>query len=95
MRELTRQDPKDFAQELTDILLECGVVLVGLPALANANLNGATKKFGNGSVLLLLTDRNKASDIFGFHFSMRLAIFCRMTFRLMMEVATLIDSLRN
>ena len=66
LRELTRQDPKDFAQELTDILLECGVVLVGLPALANANLNGATKKFGNGSVLLLLTDRNKASDIFWF-----------------------------
>lgn len=95
MRELTRQDPKDFAQELTDILLECGVVLVGLPALANANLNGATKKFGNGSVLLLLTDRNKASDIFGFQFSMRLDIFCRMTFRLMMEVATLIDALRN
>ena len=66
LRELTRQDSKDFAQELTDILLECGVVLVGLPALANANLNGATKKFGNGSVLLLLTDRNKASDIFWF-----------------------------
>ena len=66
LRELTRRDPKDFAQELTDILLECGVVLVGLPALANANLNGATKKFGNGSVLLLLTDRNKASDIFWF-----------------------------
>ena len=66
LRDLTRQDPKDFAQELTDILLECGVVLVGLPALANANLNGATKKFGNGSVLLLLTDRNKASDNFWF-----------------------------
>ena len=44
----------------------CGVVLVGLPALPNANLNGATKKFSNGSALLLLTDRNKASDIFWF-----------------------------
>lgn len=66
LRKLTTQDPEDFAQRLSDILLDCGVVLVGLPALANANLNGATKKFGNGSVLLLLTDRNKASDIFWF-----------------------------
>ena len=40
--------------------------LSGTSCLANANLNGATKKFGNGSVLLLLTDRNKASDIFWF-----------------------------
>ena len=66
LRELTRQDPESFPQLLSDILLDCGIVLVGLPALANANLNGATKKFGNGSALLLLTDRNKASDIFWF-----------------------------
>ena len=66
LRELTRQDPEVFPQRLSDILLDCGVVLVGLPALPNANLNGATKKFGNGSALLLLTDRNKASDIFWF-----------------------------
>ena len=66
LRELTRQDPEAFPQRLYDILLDCGVVLVGLPALPNANLNGATKKFSNGSALLLLTDRNKASDIFWF-----------------------------
>ena len=66
LRKLTRQDPEVFPQRLYDILLECGVVLVGLPALPNANLNGATKKFSNGSALLLLTDRNKASDIFWF-----------------------------
>ena len=66
LRKLTRQDPEVFPQRLSDILLDCGVVLVGLPALPNANLNGATKKFGNGSALLLLTDRNKASDIFWF-----------------------------
>ncbi len=41
------------------------------PALPNANLNGAAEKFGSGSALLLLTDRNKASDIFGSHFSMK------------------------
>ena len=66
LRELTRQDPEAFPQRLYDILLDCGVVLVGLPALPNANLNGATKKFSNGSALLLLTDRNKVSDIFWF-----------------------------
>ena len=66
LRNLTRQDPEVFPQRLYDILLDCGVVLVGLPALPNANLNGATKKFGNGSAMLLLTDRNKASDIFWF-----------------------------
>ena len=66
LRKLTRQDPEVFPQRLYDILLDCGVVLVGLPALPNANLNGATKKFSNGSALLLLTDRNKASDIFWF-----------------------------
>ena len=66
LRKLTRQDPEVFPQRLYDILLDCGVVLVGLPALPNANLNGATKKFSNGSALLLLTDRNKVSDIFWF-----------------------------
>ena len=66
LRKLTRQDLEVFPQRLYDILLDCGVVLVGLPALPNANLNGATKKFSNGSALLLLTDRNKVSDIFWF-----------------------------
>ena len=66
LRKLTRQSPEVFPQRLSDILLDCGVVLVGLPALPNADLNGATKKFGNGSAMLLLTDRNKASDIFWF-----------------------------
>ena len=66
LRKLTRQNPEVFPQCLYDILLDCGVALVGLPALPNTNLNGATKKFSNGSALLLLTDRNKASDIFWF-----------------------------
>ena len=66
LRELTRLSPDLFYPKLKEILLDCGIVLVGLPALPNANLNGATKKFSNGSALLLLTDRNKASDIFWF-----------------------------
>ena len=66
LRELTRLSPDLFYPKLKEILLDCGIVLVGLPALPNANLNGATKKFSNGSALLLLTDRNKVSDIFWF-----------------------------
>ena len=75
LRKLTRQDPEVFPQRLYEILIDCGVVLVGLPALPNANLNGATKKFSNGSALLLLTDRNKASDIFWFSLFHEIGIF--------------------
>lgn len=66
LRAMTIQEPKIFYPLLRDKLLECGIILMGLPALKNANLNGATKKFKNGSILLLMTDRNKASDIFWF-----------------------------
>lgn len=66
IRKMTLQDPAEFYPRLEKTLLECGIVLVALPKLKNANLNGATKKFKNGSVLLLITDRNKRSDIFWF-----------------------------
>lgn len=66
IRKMTLQSPDVFYPELKRILLEAGIVLVSLPKLKNANLNGATKKFKNGSVLLLMTDRNKKSDIFWF-----------------------------
>lgn len=66
LRAMTIQEPQVFYPILRKKLLECGIVLFGLPALKNANLNGATKKFKNGSILLLVTDKNKASDIFWF-----------------------------
>lgn len=66
IRKMTLEEPENFFPELEKLLLECGIVLVALPKLTNANLNGATKKFKNGSVLLLITDRNKSSDIFWF-----------------------------
>ena len=59
-------DPSEFYPRLKEILLECGIVLVALPNLRNANINGATKKFRNGSIMLLISDRNKSSDIFWF-----------------------------
>lgn len=66
IKKMSLESPESFFPELKNILLECGIVLVALPKLKNANLNGATKKFKNGSVLLLITDRNKKSDIFWF-----------------------------
>lgn len=66
IRKMTLQEPAEFYPHLQDILLDCGIVLVGLPKLKNANLQGATKRFRNGSVLLLITDRNKGADIFWF-----------------------------
>ncbi|CAI3249948.1 HigA family addiction module antidote protein [Enterococcus cecorum] len=66
IREMSLQTPETFFPKLKECLLSCGIVLVALPKLKNANLNGATKKFKNGSVLLLITDRNKNSDIFWF-----------------------------
>ncbi|WP_022796811.1 HigA family addiction module antitoxin [Bavariicoccus seileri] len=68
IRRMTLLTPDVFYPRLKKLLLDCGIVVVGLPKLRNANLNGATKKFKNGSVLLLITDRNKSSDIFWFSF---------------------------
>lgn len=56
----------DFMPRLSQLLLDCGIVLVILPHLSASGLNGACKIFKNGSVLLLLTDRNKRADIFWF-----------------------------
>lgn len=58
--------PEDFYSDLKNILLDCGIVLVSMPKFKNAGLNGATKRFKNGSVLLLVTDRGKDADIFWF-----------------------------
>ncbi|MGT2960467.1 HigA family addiction module antitoxin [Streptococcus caballi] len=66
LRAMTLQDVETFYPVLKEKLLACGVVLIGLPKLRNASLNGATKRFKNGSVLLMMTDKNKSSDIFWF-----------------------------
>ena len=66
IRKMTNQNPTKFYPKLEEMLLECGIILVALPNLRNASINGATKKFKNGSVMLLITDKNKNSDIFWF-----------------------------
>lgn len=66
VRKMTLQNPQEFWPSLKDMLLECGIVLVGLPSFKGAGLHGATKKFKNGSVMLLVTDRMKDADVFWF-----------------------------
>lgn len=66
IKQMLNKSDSSFYSTLKDVLLDCGIVLVGLPSLKNSSLQGATKKFKNGSVLLLITDRNKAADIFWF-----------------------------
>ncbi|MBM9930369.1 HigA family addiction module antidote protein [Pediococcus pentosaceus] len=66
IRKMTLQTPEQFYTKLKNMLLNCGIVLVGLPKLTSAGLNGATKKFKNGSVLLLITDKDKKADVFWF-----------------------------
>lgn len=66
IKTMITKNPQDFYSDLKATLLECGIVLIALPQMDGARLNGATKKFRNGSVLLMVTDRNKSSDIFWF-----------------------------
>lgn len=66
IKSMTFLTSDEFLPRLEANLLESGVVLVVLTHLKNANLNGAVKRFKNGSVLLLVTDRSKTSDVFWF-----------------------------
>jgi len=80
IKKMTILEPDIFYPRLEEILLECGIVLVGLPHLKNANLQGATKKFKNGSILLLITDRKKDADIFWFSLVHELGHICNKDF---------------
>lgn len=66
IHQMITQKPNKFYTDLKELLLDIGIVLVALPNFSGANLQGATRKFQNGSVLLLITDRQKKADIFWF-----------------------------
>lgn len=66
IKSLILETPANFYPKLRATLLQCGIVLVAMPNIPGARLNGATKKFKDGSVLLLFTDRNKDADIIWF-----------------------------
>lgn len=63
---MSLDSPEHFYPKLVAVLATCGIVLEALPMLPGARLNGATKRFKNGSVLLLVTDKNRYADIFWF-----------------------------
>lgn len=66
IKQLSLEKPENFYPVLVELLIKCGIVLEVLPMLKGARLNGATRKFKNGSVLLLVTDKNKYADVFWF-----------------------------
>lgn len=66
IKAMNLENYEDFMPRLKQLLMECGIVLVTLPHLSGSGLNGACKIFKNGSVLLLVTDKNKRADIFWF-----------------------------
>lgn len=66
IKSLTTSPPELFIPRLKELFSKCGIVFITLPNLRNAKINGAVKRFKNGSVLLLISDRNKDLDIFWF-----------------------------
>lgn len=66
IKKMPLQHPRAFYKDLEEKLHDCGIILVCMPSLRGSSMNGAVKKFKNGSIMLLLTDKNKNSDIFWF-----------------------------
>ena len=95
LRKLSRQDPEVFPQRLYDILLDCGVVLVGLPAFPNANLMERLKNSVTAVHCFCLRIETKRQTFSGSHYFMRLGTFWRMIFHLMMEIVNPTDVLRK
>ncbi len=66
IREMTTKSPDAFYPRLKQIFSECGVAFVALPYLKNSGINGAVKWLNPDKALLLINDRNKHADVFGF-----------------------------
>ncbi|MCR4792696.1 MAG: HigA family addiction module antidote protein [Lachnospiraceae bacterium] len=62
---LTLTDRPDFYNEVRKAFLKAGVRLVVIPNLLNSQTNGATKKVGNG-IMLMVNDRETYADSFWF-----------------------------
>ncbi len=62
---LTLTGKGDFYSELRDAFLKAGVRLVVIPNLSDSKTNGATKKIGNG-IMLMVNDRESYGDSFWF-----------------------------
>ena len=62
---LTLTDKPDFYQDIHKAFLKAGVRLVVIPNLSDSQTNGATKKIGNG-IMLMVNDRGSYADSFWF-----------------------------
>ena len=65
IRSMTIQSPDEFCDKLTQILSNCGIVLIFLPHLKGSFLHGATFYDGN-KIVIGLTVRGKDADKFWF-----------------------------
>lgn len=66
LRELTKQTAEIFSIELKKELAKCGIILIYVPHLINTYVNGATMWLKQNKPLIILSLRNRYSDIFWF-----------------------------
>lgn len=67
LKEIMRDHPEDFTQQIQNKCLEVGVKVVYVPCLAKAPNHGATRWLGD-TPTIQLSGRNKRNDIFWFTF---------------------------
>jgi HTH-type transcriptional regulator / antitoxin HigA len=67
IKQLVKEHPADFAQQLQEICASCGVALVYTPCFPKVPISGASRWFG-GHPLIQLSDRYKTNDQFWFTF---------------------------
>lgn len=60
------QNHEEFYPLIRKAFMDAGVVLVILPNLPGSKINGATKKLGNGNIMLMVNDRRLNADLFWF-----------------------------
>ncbi len=66
IRQMTRQPPELFQDELHQILAECGVALIICPHMPGTGIHGATFRMGPDKAVIMMTLRYKWADIFWF-----------------------------
>jgi Zn-dependent peptidase ImmA (M78 family) len=66
-QKLAKDQPSDFFEQLQDLCLHAGVVLLHTPCLPKAPINGASR-WVRDRPLIQLSDRHKRNDIFWFTF---------------------------
>lgn len=68
LRSMTTMNPDEFFPRMKQILANCGVSLVVLPALKKSKINGAVKWYDSNKVMMALNTRGSYNDRFWFSF---------------------------